>query len=413
MTGRVAYVVRSWPRLSQTFVLNEVLAVERLGCELSIFAMVRSGEELVQPQLAQVRAPVHYLDDDPGPSGASPQRRASLGHARAWATAKGRRSLGAGYATVSPTTSLRLATRLADAIGRSAAEGRPIDHIHAHFAHDPALVAMFAHQLTGLPFSFTAHARDLYGVPRPALVARARAASAIITCCQANVDHLHTQLPARLRSRVRLIHHGVDLSAFAPLGAEVPAATAAPLIVSVGRLVEKKGFTDLLAALGLRRTRGVRFRCVIYGEGPLRDALEHQRRALGLEDVVELAGQRRQDEVAAELTRAQVFALTPCVTADGDRDGVPNVLAEAMASGLAVVATPVGGIEDLVRHGDNGLLAPPHDAPAIADAIGELLADTALRERLGAAARRTVEADFDLDTAASRLTDLFATAGRT
>ena len=183
--------------------------------------------------------------------------------------------------------------------------------------------------------------------------------------------------------------------------------------MSVGRLVEKKGFTDLLAALGLLRTRGVRFRCVIYGEGPLRDALEHQRRALGLEDVVELAGQRRQDEVAAELTRAQVFALTPCVTADGDRDGVPNVLAEAMASGLAVVATPVGGIEDLVRHGDNGLLAPPHDAAAIADAIGELLADTALRERLGAAARRTVEADFDLDTAASRLTDLFATAGRT
>ena len=301
MTGRVAYVVRSWPRLSQTFVLNEVLAVERLGCELSIFAMVRSGEELVQPQLAQVRAPVHYLDDDPDPSGGGPRRRAVLGRARAWATAHGRRSLGAGYATVSPSTSLRLGTRLADAIDRSAADGRPIDHIHAHFAHDPALVAMFAHQLTGLPFSFTAHARDLYGIPRSALVARARSASAIITCCQANVDYLHSQLPARLRSRVRLIHHGVDLSAFAPLGATVAAAPAAPLIVSVGRLVEKKGFTDLLDALGLLRSRGVRFRCVIYGDGPFREALEHQRRALGLDDMVELAGQRRQDEVAAEL----------------------------------------------------------------------------------------------------------------
>jgi glycosyltransferase involved in cell wall biosynthesis len=412
MTGRVAYVVRSWPRLSQTFVLNEVLAVERLGCELSIFAMVRSGEEVVQPQLAQVRAPVHYLEDDAAATGAVP-RRASLGGVRAWVTARGRPRLAAGYATVSTATSLRLATRLADAIDGLAAAGRPVDHIHAHFAHDPALVAMFAHQLTGIPFSFTAHARDLYGVPPRALVARARRARAIVTCCQANVDHLHAQLPARLRSRVRLIHHGVDLSAFAPDTAAAPMTVDPPRIVSVGRLVEKKGFADLLAALARLRSRGVEFRCVVFGEGPMRPALEAQRRALGLDDVVELPGERRQHEVAAELTRAQLFALTPCVTADGDRDGVPNVLAEAMASGLAVVATRVGGIEDLVRHGDNGLLAPPHDVDAIADALGDLLADPARRMQLGAAARRTVEADFDLEAAASRLTDLFATAGRT
>lgn len=409
MSPRVAYVVRSWPRLSQTFVLNEVLALERLGCELSIFAMVRSGEEVVQPQLAQVRAPVRYLDEEPGDgawAGAFATR--PFGAARAWATAHGRPGLGDGYANVSPATCLRLATRLAAAVRRSSADGLPIGHIHAHFAHDPALVAMFAHRLTGLPYSFTAHARDLYGVPPRALVARARAATAVVTCCQANVDYLHAHLPARLRSRVRLIHHGVDLSAFAPAEATDPAT---PLIVSVGRLVEKKGFADLLSALSLVRRRGGRFRAVIFGDGPLRDALEAQRRQLGLEDVLELAGQRRQDEVAAELRRAQLFALTPFVAPDGDRDGVPNVLAEAMASGLAVVTTPVGGIEDLVCHGENGLLAPPHDVEAIADAIGHLLADPARRDALGAAARRTVEAAFDVEAAAGRLTNVFASAG--
>jgi len=408
--SRVAYVVRSWPRLSQTFVLNEVLALERLGCHLSIFALTRSGEDLVQPQLAEVRAPVTYLEDEPDDDGlAATIGPAPLRYLRAWVTVHGRRGIGAGYATATPAACLDMAARLARSIRAAEASGEAFDHLHAHFAHDPALVALFAHRLTGLPYSFTAHARDLYGVPPRALVARSRAATAIVTCCQPNADYLHETLPARVRTRIKLIHHGVDLSAFAPA---VASAGRTPLIVSVGRLVEKKGFADLLSACARLHLRGERFRCVIYGDGPLRAELEAQRNELGLAGVVDFGGTCRQDEVATALRSGDIFALTPCVAADGDRDGVPNVLAEAMASGLPVVTTSVGGIEDLVRDGTNGLLARPHDVEAITALIGGLLRDHGRREQMGAAARRTVEDHFDQQTAAGQLADMFASVGR-
>jgi glycosyltransferase involved in cell wall biosynthesis len=171
--------------------------------------------------------------------------------------------------------------------------------------------------------------------------------------------------------------------------------------------VEKKGFPDLLQACALLREGGHRFRCRIYGEGPMREQLVDLRDRLGLQNTVTFEGPRPHGELVAVFQHADVFVLTPFVAVDGDRDGVPNVLAEAMACGLAVVVTAAGGIPDLVRHEENGLVARPRDVEAIARHLGDLLEDPGRRRELGTAARATVEEDFDVRVAAEQLASLF------
>ena len=410
----MTYVVRSWPRLSQTFVVNEVLAQERLGTRLDLYSLSRSGERLLQPQVHAVRARVRYLDDRrPLPAAlrdhALVARAAPLAWLRTLLFAACRPQLARGYATLSTLGCLAAAVRLAADAHRAGREGAPVDHLHAHFAHDPALVALLTSRLTGIPYSLTAHARDLYQIPVPSLLARVRAAAAVVTCCRANVDYLRAVLPPRLHARLRLIHHGVELDRFvpAPRPAEPPVR-----IVSVGRLVEKKGFPDLLHACRLLKdATGADFRLRIYGDGPLRGDLEALRDRLDLRDEVELRGEVDGDDVLRAYQEADVFALAPCVTADGDRDGVPNVIVEAMACGLPVVTTDAGGVTELVRHGVTGLVAEPRDVAALAGHLGRLVGDPPCRRRLGAAGRRAVEDGFDVRAAGRELSSLFAGAG--
>ena len=414
MPRRVMYLVRSWPRLSQTFVVNEILEQERLGTRLDLYSLSHSDERLVQPQVHAVCASVHYLDEQ------RPRLAALRDHARAARSAPSdylrtlllaafRPHLARGYATLSTLGCLGAAVRLAAVIHRSRHEDVPIEHLHAHFAHDPALVALLTRRLTGVPYSITAHARDLYQIPVRSLLARARDAEAVVTCCAANVEYLHAVLPDRLHRRLRLIHHGVELDRFVPApraGDAVPRVE----IVSVGRLVEKKGFPDLLRACSVLRDGSTPFRLRIFGDGPLRGDLTALRDELELREEVELVGERDGEDVLRAYQRADLFALTPVVTADGDRDGVPNVVVEAMACGLPVVTTDAGGITEIVEHGINGLVAQPGDVPAIARHLAELIGDASRRRTLGAAGRRSVEEGFDVRSAADQLARVFAVA---
>jgi glycosyltransferase involved in cell wall biosynthesis len=412
------YLVRSWPRLSQTFVVDEIVAQECLGTELELYSLTHSDERLVQPQVAAVRAAVHYLDEprrrpllealrDHGLLA----RRALPAYLRTLLFAVFRPHLARGYATLSTLGCLAAAVRLGAVVQRARLTGAPIEHLHAHFAHDPALVALLTARLTGVPYSVTAHARDLYQIPVPSLRARARDAVAVVTCCAANVDYLRSVLPVELHPRLRLIRHGVALDRFVP--AACAGAERAPVeLLSVGRLVEKKGFADLLRACAELKdspTAGrPAFRLRIYGDGPLRAELTGLRDRLGLQDEVELLGERDGEEVLHAYQRADVFALTPCVTADGDRDGVPNVIVEAMACGLPVVTTDAGGITEAVWHGVNGLVAPPRDVGAVVGHLAELVGDPGRRRALGEKGRRMVEAHFDVRAAARELSLLFA-----
>jgi len=408
MSDRVIYIVRSWPRLSQTFIVNEVLALERRGLTLAIFSLVRAREDIVQPQVRDVRAPVRYLEDDLG----QPWRQRLRAHQQVFRAAPARYvsaglfvlthpGLAAGYGECSPLRCFAHAVALVGRMEEIRSAGESVVNVHAHFAHDPALVGMLVARLSGERFTFTGHARDLLQIPARSLRARAARASALVTCCQANADYINAVLPAETAPPVLVVHHGVDLERFRPRPAGE--GTSPPVLVSVGRLVEKKGFADLLHALAVAAAGGSEFRCRIFGDGPLHDELSGMIEHLGLTDRVELAGARSNDEVVSALGRADVFALTPLVAADGDRDGIPNVLVEAMASGLPVVTTSAGGISELVRHEVNGLMCPPGDVAMLATSISALLADPATRSRLGEAGRRTVENDYDIDTAARDL----------
>lgn len=416
MPGHVTCLVRSWPRLSQTFILNEVLALEHLGLELTVVSLTRSRESARQPHVAAVRAPVRYLDE-PRPheplarvaDHVTVAMRAPRRYASALLLALHRPDLADGYATCSTMRCLAHAVRVAAQLRRTGQARRAGDgagHLHAHFAHDPALVGLLVHRLTGVRFTFTAHARDLYQVPVPSLLPRIAAASAVITCCQANADYLTGVLPAGLRNRVHVIPHGLPLDRFCV----VPAGDRrGPVrIVSVGRLVEKKGFPDLLQACALVRAAGHGFTCDIYGDGPLADQLERLRDRLGLAGVVVFRGQQDQEGITEALTGADVFALTPCVADDGDRDGIPNAIVEAMACGLPVVTTAAGGVLDVVRDGETGLVAPPHDVAGIARNLTMLLTDPLRRRQLGTAGRAAVEEGFDIEVSARRLAALYA-----
>ncbi len=410
-----------------------------------------------------MRAPVVYLEDAARRGRAEINaehrllaRAAPQRYFRALRYVRRHAELDEGYTNSSRYTCFDQAVYLAGVLLRERRAGRPITHLHAHFAHDPALIALLTHMLTGVSFSFTAHARDLYQVPAPALARRIAAASAVVTCCGSNLGYF-AQVAPGAGEKVRLIYHGVNLEGFQPaaenkeqrtknkeqtvahpepvgqalpgrpnqeqrtknkeqtvahpepVGQALPGRPSQePLILSVGRLVEKKGFPDLLRACGRLKQAGRRFRCVIYGEGPLHGELAALIEQLGLADDVTLAGATDQRRLVPEFQRAAVFALTPFVTDDGDRDGVPNVLVEAMACGLPVVSTAVAGIPELVEHDHNGILAAPHDVEAITAGLAALLDDEPRRRRLGAAARQTATERFDLRTGAQQMAALFA-----
>jgi glycosyltransferase involved in cell wall biosynthesis len=413
---QIGYILRSYPRLTQTFVLNEILALEQIGVSIQVYALTNPHEQVVQSQVSQVRAPVHYLDE-------AIQLRPRCDILREHINVAGRyfkeyiasllyialnRGIDQGYTASNRwacfSQAISLISQLALAEEKT---GRKIDHLHAHFAHDPALVAYLVHRIMAIPFSFTAHARDLYQVPQKALVDRIRPAIAVVTCCHANLEYLNEIAPSE-QSKFKLVYHGVNLKDFQPiLNSSVKPISESPLILSVGRLVEKKGFQDLLQALLIVKEKGKHFQCAIYGDGPLCQQLDEWIKEHDMSGEVMLNGNRTQQELISVYRNATLFALTPIPTKDGDRDGVPNVLFEAMAMGLPVISTNVAGVSEAVDDKQTGLLYQPHDVEGIASGIIELLSDENKRERLGRAASQKVMEQFDIIQAANRLKTLF------
>jgi glycosyltransferase involved in cell wall biosynthesis len=286
-----------------------------------------------------------------------------------------------------------------------------VTHMHAHFATAPTLIAMLTHELTGIPYTFTAHARDIYvDTPPELLLAEIQQAAAVVTVSEYNMRYLSAQLGLTPNDKVHCIYNGLDLSIFEY---RQPRASDGnpPVILSVGRLIEKKGFGDLIASAAILRRRGHRFRVEIVGAGPLLPALEAQVRRLGLKSCVQFLGAQPQETVQLDYRRATLFALPCVVTADGDRDGIPTVLLEAMASGTPVVSTEVSGIPELIESGSDGLLVEPNNPALLADALEQLLIDPELRNRLAQAARQKIEERFAIDRNCAQLLALFPQGG--
>ena len=389
--------------------------MEKIGVSIQIFALTDPHENVVQRQVDQVQAPVHYLEREASRSWrdlVSENLRVAVlhlpGYLRSLLYIAANKSIDQGYTASSRWECFLQAVGFVFILDqKKRSREKAIDHLHAHFAHDPALIAYLVHLMTGLPYSFTAHARDLFQVPEKVLTDRIHEAKAVITCCRANLDYLNQIAPSQ-PSKFSLIYHGVNLNDFQPSAAmETERASVCPLILSVGRLVEKKGFQDLLQALLLVKQQGIEFECAIYGGGPLNEHLQRWINEHGMTGEVTLKGDRTQQELISVYKRAALFILTPVQTEDGDRDGIPNVLVEAMAVGLPVITTAVSGIPELVDHNQNGLLYKPHDVDGISSGIIELLRNAEKRKQFGSTASKKVMEQFDINQAAKRLKTLF------
>jgi glycosyltransferase involved in cell wall biosynthesis len=283
-----------------------------------------------------------------------------------------------------------------------------ISWLHAHFLHTPASVARYAAMLTGLPLSISAHAKDIWTTPDWEATEKLEDCRFAVTCTAAGAAKLNRLTP---NARVDLVYHGLDLARFPPPAAERPMRNgnaAAPVtLLSVGRLVEKKGYEDLLRALSkLPADLHWRFRHI--GDGPLRSHLLRLAGDLGVANLVTWLGAEPQGIVLAELRQADLFVLASRIAKDGDRDGLPNVLMEAASQELASVATRVSGIPELIEDGVTGVLVTPNDRDALGRALDDLIRDPARRLRLGRAARVRLERDFASAPGIARIAGKFA-----
>lgn len=399
-TLRVAYVVKRFPRLSETFVLNEILELERQGVEVAIFSLRRPTDEPRHQLLSGLQAKVTYL---PSCGVNSARRTATQQNLRRTMGPTGDLLLGKSEDAVADLTAK--ARALAQAIHASA-----IRHIHAHFSSDATTVSCLASMLSGVPFSFTAHARDIYHTyVSPEVDNRVRrtklhAAVFTVTVSDYNRGHLRSIAGEEHCGKIHRLYNGIDLARFACSGFE---NREPRLILAVGRLVEKKGFSDLVKALGHLNVLGHDFECVVAGDGPLRASLEEQSRLWRLGDRLSFAGALPQDQVLDLMRRASVFALPCVVTPSGDRDGLPTVLLEALACGLPAISTDVAGVPEIIVDEETGLLVPPNDPMALAASLSRVLGDQPLARRLAHAGRQKAEHDFDLRKSVRTLRRLF------
>jgi len=397
----IAYVMSRFPKLSETFVLNEIVAVEAVGANVAVYPLLRERTDMVQPAARPLVERARYqriLSVEVLTS----MLRTLVRHPYAYLTAIGtvlRGTWGSFNFFFGAIGIIPKVTRMAEMM-----QDEGVTHVHCHFASHPAVAGFLIQRLTGIPFSFTAHGSDLH-VDRHMLPQKVAEAAFVIAISDSNKRIIEADCGHS--GNVQVLHCGVDLDAFAP---SLPVAAAAEPesfnVVCIGTLHEVKGQIHLLEALSLLKAEGLSLPCVLVGEG--RDRAKLQRRIIAEDLDVRLAGRMTSPEVAALLRRAAV-AVTPSVpTRGGKREGLPVVLMEAMAAGVAVVASDLSGIPELVLDDRTGLLVPPGDARAIADALRRLHDDPTLRYRLGQAARAKVDAEFNLRANARTLVDLVA-----
>jgi glycosyltransferase involved in cell wall biosynthesis len=405
----VVFLLKGYPRLSETFIAQEIRALERRGLVIRIVALRRPVDRKRHPIVSEIRASVGYLPEY--------LYREPLRLFRSWRRA--RRLPGYGAACAAWLADLRRdptpnrGRRFGQAIVLAAELPDTVRRLHAHFLHTPASVARYAALMTRRPWSVSAHAKDIWTIPDWEKREKLAACDWLVTCTAAGASHLGALSP--LPDKVGLVRHGIDLERFprpaAPMcdGRDGRDPRDPVVLLSVGRAVEKKGYDGLLAALALLPA-GLAWRFVHIGGGPLLARLQAAARRLGLQARIEWLGAQAHEGVLAGLRKADLFALASRIARDGDRDGLPNVLLEAQSQGLPVVASRAGAIAELVVDGVTGLLVEPDDPKGLAEALARLIGDPQLRRRLGAAGAARVAADFAMTPGIATLAAKFGLA---
>jgi len=404
----VAFVLKGYPRLSETFIAQEILGLERRGFDIRIVSLRHPTDRARHPVHDEIKAPVNYLPeylhDEPGRV------------LRNWRRA--RRLPGYRAARVAWLKDLKRdftrnrIRRFGQAMVLAGEIEPEVTHLHAHFLHTPASVTRYASLMTGLPWTCSAHAKDVWTTPDWEIADKLRALDWLVTCTEAARAHLAALAPDP--ETVRLVYHGLDFGRFPPPPAkpDQPSAdgsepTAPVILLSVGRIVPKKGFAVLIAAFA--RLSHLNWRWIHIGGGKA-DALKAQAQTLGVAAHIDWRGAQAQKAVLAALREADLFVLPSRIAPGGDRDGLPNVLMEAQSQALACVSSDVSGIPELIENGTTGVLVPPEDPAALAEALGRLIGDPGLRARLGAAGLRRLQARFGQEAGLDRLAAMFGSA---
>jgi glycosyltransferase involved in cell wall biosynthesis len=412
----IAFVLKGYPRLSETFIAQEIRALEERGLDIRIVSLRRPTDRAIHPIHREIRAPLLYLPEY--------LWREPLRVLRGWLSA--RRLAGYGAARrqflrdlVRDPTPNR-GRRFGQAMVLARELAGDIRHLHAHFLHTPASVARYAALMLGLDWTVSAHAKDIWTIPEWEKREKLQACRWLVTCTASGAEHLAALAPA---GRVALVYHGLDFRRFPPpvdaADSAVGAAASPPrdggdparpaVILSVGRAVAKKGYDDLLEALALLPP-GLRWRFIHIGGGTLLPELRRRAERLGIAARIEWRGAQAQEVVLDAYREADLFVLASRIAADGDRDGLPNVLMEAQSQGLACLATTVPGIGELITDGVTGALVAPNAPSALAAALARLIADPEQRRALGAAGQHRVRSDFGMDAGISRLVALLTAA---
>lgn len=395
MPPQVAVVVKGYPRLSETFVAQEIRALELRGFELCIFSLRHPYDPAIHPVHAEIEAPVYYLPEyahDDWPRVLSACLRLCL-RAGFW------RALVRLAADLLHDPTRNRLRRFAQAAVMSVEMPATVRHYYVHFMHTPASVGYYSSLISGRSWSISAHAKDIWTLDRRELAAKLASADWTVTCTAANRRYL-SQIADR-DDKVALLYHGLDFSRFElnpghPAQRDGRDPTHPVRLISVGRAVDKKGYDDLLRALA-ELPADLHWRFTHIGRGELLEQLRNQARELGIERCIEWLGALPQTEVLRHYREADLFVLPSRISGDGDRDGLPNVLMEAQSQGLACLSTNVSGIPELITHAESGWLVAQKSVPELRQALQTLIGDTALRTRLGEAGCRRVRRDFSMD----------------
>jgi len=403
----IAYLAPELGALTSTFIYREISALRQRGISISLFSTMRPADTQVSEEAQSIVNETHYLYDVNGIVIAASALRYLAQHPLRFCRVSALMGRDAFLGRVPAfgdrikmlwhfLTGCRLATFL---------ESRRVQHIHAHFAHVPAAIAMYAGLLADIPFSFTAHANDLF---ERGTTLKEKVARSAFTVAISDYNRGFLMDAACRADRIHVVHCGLDITKY-KFRAVTP-KNAPPVLFSVGRFVEKKGFDILLEALSLLKQKGVSFHGVIAGTGPLYDEVQTKAQSSGLLDCLEMPGAMPQERIKDMLVTADVFVL-PCVVAkSGDRDGIPVALMEAMALGVPVVSTDISGIPELITNGENGVLVAEKNPAALAQALERMLENPAIGETLAKQARKTIEEHFNLETIAANLELLFREA---
>lgn len=389
----IAIVLKGYPRLSETFIAQEILALEKLGFDIQLISLRHPTDKAVHPVNSEISANVTYL-----PEYIHNQPMRVL---KAWWHARNI----PGYRAAKRVfvkdlkrdfTRNRL-RRFAQGLVIAAEFGDTISCLYSHFLHTPTSATRYGAIIAGLPFAISAHAKDIWTSPDWEISEKLADCQWLVTCTQMGCDHLRTLSPDP--AKIHLVYHGLDLARFPSPESEKSERNGsdpkAPLrIVTVGRAVSKKGLDQLIIALSLLPA-DLHWQWQHIGGGPLRDALKAQSEQLAIDDRCQFRGALDQKEVITAYNQSDLFVMPCRIDDNGDRDGLPNVIVEAQSQGLAVISSPISGIPELIEHEKNGLLVEPDQPELLAAAILQLATDPQKRNRFGKYGEDKVRTNFD------------------